>query len=161
MSQVDVLGLGEIAAIEFADIVAGTFVPGPNELRIHLWDGSFIDVWFSLKLANRYSLHWERQAIDGTIYRHDNAPHDRWRSVVTFPDHFHNGREDAAQESQLGQDPPSALLDFLTFARDKLRGQISSGIWTPRTHLLDGLTGALPAGRGSQAHGSVDRSAGP
>jgi len=71
MSQVDVLGLGEIAAIEFADIVAGTFVPGPNELRIHLWDGSFIDVWFSLKLANRYSLHWERQAIDGTIYRHE------------------------------------------------------------------------------------------
>jgi len=122
MSQVDVLGLGEIAAIEYADIVTGTFVPGPNELRIHLGDGSLIDVWFSLKLADRYSLHWERQAIDGTIYRHDNAPHQRWRPVATFPDHFHNGREDAVEESHLGQDPASALRAFLTFARDKLRG---------------------------------------
>ncbi|MGH8055623.1 MAG: toxin-antitoxin system TumE family protein, partial [Candidatus Entotheonellia bacterium] len=32
-----------------------------------------------------YSFHWERRAIDGRIYRHDNAPHKRWQSVATFP----------------------------------------------------------------------------
>lgn len=121
MSQVDVIGLAEIAAIEYADIVIETFVPGPNELRIHLKDGSFIDVWFSLKLVDRYSFHWERQAIDDTIYRHDNAPHVRWRSVATFPDHFHNGREDIVEESRLGRDPFGALRAFLTFARSRLQ----------------------------------------
>jgi len=120
VSQVDVRGLGEIAAIEYADIVAGISVPGPNELRIYLKDGSFIDVWFSLKLTDRYSLHWERQAIDGTIYRHDNAPHQQWRAVATFPDHFHEGREDAVRESHLSRTPSNALREFLTFARSKL-----------------------------------------
>ena len=90
MSLVNVERLREIAEVEFADIVVEAFVPDVNELRIILTDGSFVDVWFSLKLAGRYSYHWERQAVDGTIYRHDNAPHKRWQSVSTFPRHFHN-----------------------------------------------------------------------
>ena len=88
MSLVDVERLREIAEVEFADIVVEAFSPGINELRIILTDGSFVDVWFSLKLQGRYSFHWERQAIDGTIYRHDNAPHRRWEAVATFPRHF-------------------------------------------------------------------------
>jgi len=52
-----------------------------NELRVMLTDSSFMDIWFSLKLQDRYSFHWERRAIDGTIYRHDNAPHRRWQAV--------------------------------------------------------------------------------
>lgn len=92
-----------------------------NELRILLVDGSFIDVWHSLKLSGRYSYHWERRAIDGTIYRHDNAPHFRWRDVSTFPRHFHDGDELTVVESHLSEDPEAAIHAFLTFARIRLR----------------------------------------
>ena len=49
----------------------------------------FVDVWFSLKLAGRNSFHAERRALDGRVYRHDDAPHKcllppwRCRSLVT------------------------------------------------------------------------------
>jgi hypothetical protein len=88
MSLVDVKRLREVAEVEFADIVVEAFVPDVNELRVILTDGSFVDVWFSLKLAGRYSYHWESRAVDGTIYRHDNAPHKRWQSVATFPSNY-------------------------------------------------------------------------
>ena len=91
-----------------------------QELRLLLVDGSFIDVWYSLKLVGRYSYHWERRALDGTIYRHDNAPHYRWGGVPTFPRHFHDGDELTVVESHLSEDPESAIRAFLTFARDKL-----------------------------------------
>ena len=81
MSLRDVERLREIAEVEFADIVVEAFSPGINELRIILIDSSFVDVWFSLKLQGRDSFHWERRAIDGTMYRHDNAPHRRWEGV--------------------------------------------------------------------------------
>ena len=53
----DVQRLREIAESEFADIVIEAFIPDMNELRVILIDGSFIDVWFSLKLHGRYSWH--------------------------------------------------------------------------------------------------------
>jgi len=68
MSLVNVDRLCEIADVEFDDIVEEAYSPDINELRVILVDGSFIDVWFSLKLVGRYSYHWERKAIDGTIY---------------------------------------------------------------------------------------------
>lgn len=82
MSLVDIRRLREIAEIESSDIVADTHSSDINELRIVLKDGSFIDVWFSLKLAGRYSYHWERRALDGTLYRHNNAPHQRWSNLA-------------------------------------------------------------------------------
>jgi hypothetical protein len=118
---IDCNHLRHIATVEYADIVVDAFVPGLNELRIFLRDGSFVDVWFSLKLADRYSYHWERQAIDGALYRHDNAPHQRWRSVATFPHHFHDGNELNVVASYLSQAPDEALRQFLTFIREKLR----------------------------------------
>ncbi len=75
---VDTKKLKDIAEIEFNDIVVDVILTDLNELRIILIDGSFIDVWFSLKLKGRYSSHWERKFIDGSVYRHDNAPHLRW-----------------------------------------------------------------------------------
>jgi len=72
---VDTKKLKDIAEVEFNDIVVDVIVADLNELRIILIDGSFIDVWFSLKLEGRYSYHWERKFIDGAIFRHDNAPH--------------------------------------------------------------------------------------
>ena len=120
MSRVNIDRLREIAAIEFADIIVETFTSDMNELRIIFSEGSFVDVWFSLKLANRYSYHWERRAIDGTIYRHDNAPHKRWKFVATFPHHFHNGSERHVVESYIGEIPAKALREFLTFARNRM-----------------------------------------
>jgi hypothetical protein len=93
VSPVDVERLREIAEVEFSDIVVEAIIPDINELRIILTDGSFVDVWFSLKLQGRYSFHWERRALDGKIYRHDNSPHKRWESAPTFPRHFHDGSE--------------------------------------------------------------------
>jgi len=121
MSLVAIERLHEIAEVEFGDIVAEALIPDVNELRLILRDGSFVDVWFSLKLVSRYSYHWERQALDGTIYRHDNAPHSRWRSVATFPRHFHEGSETRVVESHLSQVPEEALREFLTFVRDRLQ----------------------------------------
>jgi len=51
MSLVNVERLREVAEVEFADIVVEAFIPDVNELRVILTDGSFVDVWFSLKLA--------------------------------------------------------------------------------------------------------------
>lgn len=61
MSLVNVDRLCEIAEVEFAKIVTEAFSPNLNEVRIILVDGSFVDLWFSLKLEGRYSYHWERQ----------------------------------------------------------------------------------------------------
>ncbi|MFO7917607.1 MAG: DUF6516 family protein [Anaerolineae bacterium] len=104
-SLVDIERLAEIAAVEFSDIVAETLIPGVNKLRIVLDDGSFMDIWYSLTLSDRYSYHWERRAIDGTIYRHDNAPHRRWEAVETFPKHFHEGSENHVLASRLSDVP--------------------------------------------------------
>jgi hypothetical protein len=122
MSLVDTGSLRKIAMTEYADIVIGVFLPGVNEMRIFLRDGSFVDVWFSLKLTGRYSYHWERQALDGTIYRHDNAPHQHWQFVSTFPAHFHAGSEEQVSESLLSPVPEVALRQFLTFVRNRLIG---------------------------------------
>ena len=117
---VDVERLLEIAEVEYADVVAETLIPDINELRIVLTDGSFLDVWFSLRLVGRYSYHWERHAIDGQIYRHDNAPHKRWQSIATFPRHFHDGSEMNVVESHISTVPAEALREFLTFVREMM-----------------------------------------
>ena len=121
MSLVHVGRLREIAEIEFADVVTAVMIPDLNALRSFLTDGSFVDVWFSLKLQGRYSFYWERRAIDGKIYRHDNAPHRRWEAVATFPRHFHSGSEANVVESHLSPDPAQALREFLAFVRITLR----------------------------------------
>lgn len=126
MSLVDVERLREIAEAEFVDIVVEAIIPDINELRIILTDGSFVDVWFSLKLQGRYSFHWERRALDGKIYRHDNSPHKRWESVATFPRHFHDGSETNVSESRLSEVPEQALREFLAFVRASTGASSSS-----------------------------------
>lgn len=118
---VDIKRLKEIAEIEFGDIADDVFLIDINEIRIILIDGSFIDAWFSLKLEGRYSYHWERQFIDGSIYRHDNAPHLKWKDILTFPKHFHDGSEDVASPSYIPDNPEAALREFLIFANGILK----------------------------------------
>jgi len=121
---VNVQSLKDIAEIEFNDIVEDVIVD-LNELRIMLVDGSFIDVWFSLKLKGRFSYHWERKFIDGSIYRHDNAPHLRWKDIPSFPKHFHNGSEDIVIASHISDNPELALKEFLSFASKHVKKEPS------------------------------------
>ena len=81
--------LRTIALSEFADVVVNaqivTLPTGdPLKLRLDIADGSLLDVFVSA--GGRYSYHWERRLTGrDDLYRHDNAPHDRWRHVATFP----------------------------------------------------------------------------
>ena len=90
----------------------------PLKLRLEIIDGSLVDIFYSV--TGKYSYHWERTLIDGSIYRHDNAPRKRWQGIKTFPKHFHHGSEDAGEESYLSDNPYVALEEFLAFVRGKL-----------------------------------------
>ena len=97
----------------------------PLKLRLEIIDGSIVDIFYSV--TGKYSYHWERTLIDGSIYRHDNAPHKRWQGIKTFPKHFHHGSEHASEESYLSDDPLAALEEFLTFVRGKLADTPTQG----------------------------------
>jgi hypothetical protein len=117
---INLFKLKEISEIEFHDIVKDVIIEDINELRIILKDDSFIDVWYSLKLENRFSYHWERRHIDNLMYRHDNAPHKKWKHLSTYPKHFHDGNEDRVCESELEEEPEKALRYFLVFVKKKM-----------------------------------------
>lgn len=111
--------LCRIAEVEFADIVMQTDALGAK-LRVLLTDTSYVDVWASRKLSGRFGFHWERQHLDGQVYRYDNFPDTNWSSVSTFPYHFHNG-----DQSQVVAAPFSPLLEqgfreFMAFVRRKM-----------------------------------------
>lgn len=112
--------LALMALTEFSDIVVDTEIV-EGKLRLHLIDGSFIDVWISRRLPGRYAVHWERRHLDGTIYRWDNTPHARHRGLSTFPHHFHRGRDDVVEESEPPESIDSLVRRALLFARDVLR----------------------------------------
>lgn len=120
MSIVDIAALRAIAESEFADIVDNVD-SDLNRVRIFLRDNSFLDVWYSLETEGRYSYHWERRHVDGTLYRHNNAPHSRWSHITTFPKHFHEGTEDSVTESSLSDDPLEALREMLSYARQTIK----------------------------------------
>lgn len=80
--------LARILDIEYHDLLAGSSQIYHDKIRAHLLDGSFVDVWFSKKIPGRFSYHWERRHLDGTIYRHDNFPDPRWKEISSFPKHF-------------------------------------------------------------------------
>ena len=92
-----------------------------NEFRIFLIDKSFLDVWFSLKLTKKYSYHWERKQIDNSIYRHDNAPHIKWKNIKTFPKHFHNKTEFNVEPSYISDKPEKAIIEIMNFITNYLK----------------------------------------
>lgn len=116
--------LKTIVLNEFGDVVVNTRIVSlptgdPLKLRLDIVDGSLLDVFISV--TDRYSYHWERRLIGKSdLYRHDNAPHNRWRHVATFPKHFHDGNENNVVESSISDDPEKAVREFLTFVRQKL-----------------------------------------
>lgn len=116
--------LRTIALNEFADVVVSAQIVSlptgdPLKLRLDIVDGSLLDVFISI--SGRYSYHWERRLTSkGDLYRHNNAPHDKWRYVATFPKHFHDGSGSNVVESHISDDPEDAMREFLTFVRHKL-----------------------------------------
>lgn len=115
--------LVRIALTEFSDIVIRAQNLNEN-VRFHLRDGTYVDVWYSIRRPEqRFAFHWERRAQSGTIWRHDNIPDAKWASLASFPKHFHAGNEENAIESNLSDDPPVALREFLSFVRNHLQGK--------------------------------------
>lgn len=114
--------LAEMAITDFSDIVQGTKIV-EGKLRLLITDGSYIDVWLSEKREGVYAYHWERQAVDGTIFRHNNLPDRDAKKLKTFPKHFHEGCEEIIKESELSDLPEKALKSFLHFAREKLKSE--------------------------------------
>jgi len=105
----------ELILRDFSDIVVDvqlrfTSSGSIERLRIFLRDESFVDVWLST--SGKYSYHWEHRHISGLIYRHNNAPHSRWKEIKTFPKHFHDGSEDNVKESPISDDPREAIREF-------------------------------------------------
>lgn len=109
--------LSHLSLSDFADIVEATKTV-EGKLRILITDGSYIDVWFSLKKEGVYAYHWERRDINGTIYRHNNLPDKTAKKLKTFPKHFHNGTEKNIVESYISDDPIEAVKSFLEFVRN-------------------------------------------
>ena len=116
----DLARLASIAEEEFPDIVESTDIIR-DKLRVVLVDESFIDFWWSAEIKDRFACHWERSHIDGKTFRHNNMPHSQWKSVGTFPQHFHDGDSGAVVESFLAIEPEGAVREFLEYARNKLR----------------------------------------
>jgi len=113
------INLAKIAEIEFADVVMGYEIL-EGKLRLYMIDESFLDVWFSRQLKGRYAYHWERRHVDGAVYRWDNAKHEIWKSIKTFPHHFHEGADKVVLESLLTEIPDKAIRHVLYYVRDVL-----------------------------------------
>ena len=118
--MVDLAELEGIAREEFADMVMDVHRIDAK-LRMLLIDGSHIDFWWSEVQEGRFAHHWNRQNLDGTIHRHDNSPHRKWRHIKTFPQHYHREREDSVTESFLPTKPQEDVRAFLAFCREFLR----------------------------------------
>lgn len=106
--------LARIAEVEFSSVVVDTVVIG-SKLRLLLTDRSYVDVWVSQELRNRFGFHWERRHLDGLIFRYDNFPDVRWQHLDTAPFHFHNGAQDQVEATPFAQDVLQGFRDFLAF----------------------------------------------
>ncbi|RLE99209.1 MAG: hypothetical protein DRJ63_06030 [Thermoprotei archaeon] len=111
--------LGRIALKEFSDIVVDVEYR-EDRLRIHIVDGSFLDVWFSLTIKGKYAYHWERRFINGTVYRWDNARHEKWRSIGTYPHHFHEGTREKVKPFYAAKSPEDNFRKVLKYIRNYL-----------------------------------------
>ncbi len=111
--------LRELAISLYPEIVVNAEIVY-GKLRIYLIDESFIDVWISRRLSNRYAIHWERRHIDGTIYRWDNTPHETHRQISTFPHHFHEKHDHIVKPYHYPGNIEEALKEALKYVKEKI-----------------------------------------
>lgn len=108
-----------ISEIEFAGIVKSTHKID-YKLRILLIDNSFVDVYLSRTLLDKFGFHWETMDSDGSIYRYDNFPDINWSHLPTYPYHFHNGSQSSAEASPFPPEPVSGFRAFMDFVKNKV-----------------------------------------
>jgi hypothetical protein len=111
--------LRRIAELEFADIVVQTDIVGVK-LRVLLTDTSYVDIWASRKIQGRFGFHWERQHLDGQIYRYDNFPDTNWSDVSTFPYHFHDGDQNRVVAAPFAPSTEQGFREFMAFVKHKI-----------------------------------------
>ena len=114
--------LKRIAKIEFADAVRSVQSIG-FKLRIILTDNSFIDVTLSRTIPDKFGYHWECMDEDGSIYRYDNFHDQNWKSVETFPHHFHKGTKESVERSPFPPDILNGFRGFMEFVKRKLEAK--------------------------------------
>ncbi|MBI2975605.1 MAG: hypothetical protein HYY33_01495 [Chloroflexi bacterium] len=112
--------LRRVAEVEFAGLVTDA-QPLGEKLRLFVSDGSYIDLWLSRKLSERFGFHWERRHLDDTFYRYDNFPNTEWRDVDTFPRHFHNGSQENAESAPFSADIVTGFREFMRFVEARLK----------------------------------------
>ena len=111
--------LRRIAEIEFNEIVQRSIM-FESKLRIILKDNSFIDVYLSRKIEGRFGFHWECRDSAQSVYRYDNFPNERWKSVQTYPYHFHKGAQDKVEAVTFSTEPLEGFRAFMDFVRTKI-----------------------------------------
>ncbi len=89
-----------------------------QKVRIYLIDNTIVDVWLSRD--GRYSYHWSNKGVRDYVLRHDDAPHEKWNTVSTFPKHCHEGSESNIVSSIIPDDPNDALRFFLQRVKEKI-----------------------------------------
>ena len=114
------LQLARIVEREFPDIVEHVEAR-KDRLRLHVIDGSFIDVWFSRRIPCKYAFHWERRHIDGTVYRWDNAAHKGLEGLETFPHHFHEGSQHNIRSFKAKETMEDTLRVILEYVRQRIK----------------------------------------
>ena len=109
-----------IAETEFSDFVISTQDLG-HKLRIYTIEKSFIDFYFTTELIiTRFSIHWERSHVDGTVVRIDNTPDIKWQKISTYPVHFHEGKYERVKIPPFeikNKSLENILREFLRYAR--------------------------------------------
>ena len=85
-----------------------------------LIDESFVDIWYSED--GDYAYHWSNEPVSGWIYRCDNAPHQKWDYVKTFPKHCHWETQENVLESNLSDKPEDAAREFFSTVRKLMLG---------------------------------------
>ena len=103
--------------LKSAELIQGT-AGRIRKLRLSLIDNTFVDIWYSSD--GSYSYHWEQRNVRNAIYRHDNAPHKKWRNVSTFPKHCHDGNQLNVIESFLPDNYENAVEEFLRLVRERM-----------------------------------------
>jgi hypothetical protein len=122
-STPELVNLQQIGKLEFGEIIVSTSI-SHNKLRFILIDKSFLEIFHSFQIPERWAFHWERRHIDSTIYRHDNIPHSAWKKVSSFPWHFHDHTENHVKKSNFQDNPAENLRSFLRFVKNILQPRI-------------------------------------
>ncbi len=89
-----------------------------NKLRFTFSDQSFVEIYKSDNITNRWAFHWEREHVDGMIYRYDNVPHKSWEKIESFPWHYHYKSEENVIKSEFSNDIIQNVRKLIKFAKE-------------------------------------------